>query len=458
MKQLQLLDILCRFQIRTAVHEISRLTLGYKMMVVLFLGIISTTLNPVATVKAILTLAPAPQAVTIASIVTAYLFFSSMFNSAVVVSPQLSYLKQLPIAPQALLAAHVISLSVLNLFFLGAYLFALVIAYFLFRFPWYIFGALFFAGGLAMALGQVHYAWARTQALWQALVSAAGFFLFSGCLGYLFALMHHPGNHPLQPFFMAGCVLYVCVEFLFAWYSLCRYSHGGLRPMPLLRAGWILNIRGIIGLTVIDYIALWRMRKNEFLFRLLLCGLCLLYTIVSVMNNDGMSDRFYHVFVVIGAMVSFLLISTMVTANREYRKSAPWIQSILPLEHNEIWFADYFALFMICVPLVLIYMCAGTWLFQMKPSAMIIQSCGIVLIIALLSASASFFWFLGISDRKRFVFIQLSIGILATVTFARSLVMFVGLALLTQIPILFLGFRNSGLTRHIIEDRSVAYR
>ena len=182
------LPILFSFQIKSTVHEISQKTIGYKMIGIMILIISAGSINPHAILDSIYQLRPVQQANVIAFIFSAYLLLSAMFNQKVVISPQLLYIRQLPINYELLFWSHIASLSLLNIFFIGALIYALWVASSLFAFSWLEIAALLTSSILGLAMGQIHYTCARAKSRRNALFSLCGFYIFICGFWYAIAI------------------------------------------------------------------------------------------------------------------------------------------------------------------------------------------------------------------------------------------------------------------------------
>ena len=108
------------FQVRSAVLAILDLSKTQKIVILgllIFLyGVLDLgVLDLVATIKIFLFLSPQLQAIILALVFSSYLLLSNIFNQRLVISPQNSYLKHLPIEPKDFVWAHVFTLTILNL-------------------------------------------------------------------------------------------------------------------------------------------------------------------------------------------------------------------------------------------------------------------------------------------------------------------------------------------------------
>ena len=206
--------------------------------------------------------------------------------------------------------------------------------------------------------------------------------------------------------------------------------------ISLFSCGLLLNVKRLKGLVLIDYIALWRLKKAELISRIAIAALCLAYAIVAEINNPWGHADGNHLFLMSGALLAFLLINRFMISNRDFRKQAPWMRDILPFNRRDLCFAEYLSFFLAFLPFILTYICAAVWILNMMAVDVLILGAQVTLYIAMLSASACLLLYSRASERGGF-FLQFLIGIIYIVIYGYSTVAFVCLSMLFYIVLCF---------------------
>lgn len=376
---------LTRFQIHSAVRAIIDLSMTQKMIVLALVVFLYNVLNPVGYAKDFLFLSPQHQAVILSSVFSLYLALSNIFNRALIISQQNSYLRQLPIEPKDFLLAHVITLTIINMLFAGTYAFLLIRAIIEINISWISSALLFIGGTIGMSLGQIHYAISSIRGIRGKTLSLGIFWIFIASCWYIF--LKSNDTEMLIYLLLSYAYISVCIV---AGYQrvhkmISRYMDTDFfHKTEIVNTNLLENRSNILGMVIIDYLALFRNHKRELVIRILLSVFFILISIFGIMINDGLSITGITAFALFGSSVACLLLGTLVIMSQLSIAKDGWIRNVLPLKAIEREIAEYLSLIVISFPISVFYFSAGQIVFGLELHNNLIMICHVLLLTTLL--------------------------------------------------------------------------